>query len=99
MFFTAKKEEAGAISLFKKSCTYHGLEITVSIRALAALKHVVEAKLTGEPADITDREFHTLHRRGLVRLSQDGEQIVTELGLLVAALAEAGNLITIKGSK
>ena len=92
-FFAARKEETQAIGQFKKTCTYHGLTVRVSLAALTALKHVVEAKLKGEPADINDRDTHTLWRRGLVRVSGDGEVIVTEIGLLVIALAEAGNLI------
>jgi hypothetical protein len=40
-----------------------------------------------------------LHRRGLVRTTTDGEVRITELGLLVIALGEAANLITIKAAK
>jgi hypothetical protein len=99
MFFVAKKEEAQAINQFKKTCTYHGLTVRVSLHALTALKQVVEAKLKGEPADVGERDIYTLGRRGLVRTTGDGEIVVTELGLLVTALAEAGGLIITKSKK
>jgi len=92
-FFVAKKEEAAAIGNFKRTCSYHGLSVRVSLGALTALKNVVEAKLKGEPADIGERDTYTLGRRGLIRVAGDDEVIITELGLLVIALAEAGGLI------
>jgi hypothetical protein len=99
MFFTAKPAETLAVSQFKKTCTYHGLDVHVSLNALLALKSVVDAGVKGDPAVISERHTYTLQRRGLVRLSGDGEVIITQLGLLVIALAEAGDLITIRHSK
>ena len=100
MFFTVRKEEAQAISLFKKNCTYHGLEVQLSLRALHALKSAAEAKLAGTMPDIHQRDEQTLMRRGLIRYATaDGEIAITELGLLVVALGEAGGLISLKGSK
>jgi hypothetical protein len=100
MFFVAKKEESQAINLFKKNCTYHGLEVQLSLRALNALKTAAEAKLAGVPPDIDSRNENTLMRRGLVRYATaDGELIITELGILVIALAEAGGLVSLKGAK
>jgi hypothetical protein len=96
VFFNAKREEAGAVNQFRKNCTYHGLDVHLSLKALNALKHVIDAKLAGNPADINERDQHTLGRRGLVQVTNDGEVIVTELGLLVAALAEAGSLVTFR---
>lgn len=98
MFFEVKREEVGAVSQFRKTCVTHGLDIKLSLKALNALKHAVEAHTLGDVPDIGDRDLHTLGRRGLVRVTSDGEPIITQLGLLVAALAEAGNLITLKGA-
>lgn len=100
MFFTAKKDESQAIGLFKKNCTYHGLDVHVSLGALQALKTCAEAKLAGVPPDIDSRKEQVLIRRGLIRYATaDGELAITELGLLVVALGEAGGLVTLKGSK
>jgi len=99
MFFTAKKEEAHAISCFKRTCTYHGLTVHVSLLALMSLKQVVEAKLKGESVDIGVRDLYTLSRRGLIRVVGDGDVVVTELGLLVIALAEAGGLVITKHAR
>lgn len=99
MFFTAKPSEAGAVQQFAKSCTYHGLDVHVSLHALNALKSVVDAGVKGEPAVVSERNTFTLARRGLVRVGADGEVIITQLGLYVIALAEAGGLITIRHSK
>jgi hypothetical protein len=99
MFFTAKPAEAVAVTQFRKTCTYHGLDVHVSLNALTALKSVVDAGVKGDPADISERNTYTLQRRGLVRIGGDGEVIITQLGLLVIALAEAGDLITIRHSK
>lgn len=96
MFFVAKKEEAGAVALFKKNCTYHGLDVHLSLKALTALKQAVDAGTKGDEVEINERDTHTLWRRGLIRVHGDGEVIVTQLGLLVVALAEAGGLITLK---
>jgi hypothetical protein len=96
MFFVANKEEAGANALFKKNCTYHGLDVHLSLKALTALKATIDAKNKGEPADISERDTYTLGRRGLVRVTNDGEVLITNLGLLVAALAEAGGLIVLR---
>jgi hypothetical protein len=97
-FFVARKEEIGAIKQFKKTCTYHGLDVQLSLKALTALKFAVEATLRKEAVDIGDRDSHTLSRRGLIRVTSDGETKVTELGLLVIALADAGGLVVTKGS-
>jgi hypothetical protein len=98
MFFTVKREEAGALTLFRKHCTYHGLDIHLSMHSLTGLKVVCEGgNVTSDM--IGERVAYTLHRRGLVRYTTDGEVVPTETGLLVAALAEAANLITIKGVK
>ena len=98
MFFTIKREEAGALTLFRKHCTYHGLQITLSMHSLVGLKAVCEGSDV-TPDLIGERVSYTLHRRGLVRYTNDGRVVATETGLLVAALAEAANLITIKGAK
>lgn len=98
-FFVAKKEETAAIHNFRNTCTYHGLSVRVSLNALTALKHVVEAKLKGEPADVGERDTYTLGRRGLIRVTGDGEVVITELGLLVITLAEAGGLVITKAKK
>lgn len=94
MFFTVKKEETGAINLFRKNCTYHGLEIKLSLKALAALKLAVDAQFKGEPPAMNERDLHTLSRRGFIREEPDGLIIVTQAGLHIAALAEAGLLIS-----
>lgn len=94
VFFNIKKDEAGAVALFKKNCTYHGLEIKLSLKALTALKAAVDAQAKGEIAEMNERDIVTLGRRGLVRTTGDGETVMTQLGLLVAALAEAGGLIS-----
>ena len=99
MFFNFKKEELGAVNRFKKSCTFHGLSIKVSQIALDALKAAVVAKNKKEEIVLNERDTSTLSRRGLVRVSDSDEIIVTELGLLVIALAEAGDLITIRSPK
>jgi preprotein translocase subunit Sec61beta len=98
MLFTAKREEAGALSLFRKHCTYHGLQIALSMHSLAGLKAICEGNNVTSDM-IGERVAYTLHRRGLIRYSNDGEIKVTETGLLVAALAEAANLVTIKGTR
>lgn len=99
MFFNAKKEEAGAINRFKQTCTYHGLRIYVSQPTLTALKAVVMAKNRKEDVILNERETHVLARRGLVRVTDSDEILITELGLLVIALAEAGDLVTLRSPK
>lgn len=99
MFFNLKKEEVGAINRFKQTCTYHGLRIYVSQPTLNALKSVVMAKNRKEDVILGERETHVLSRRGLVRVTDSDEIIITELGLLVIALAEAGDLIALRSSK
>lgn len=98
MFFNFKKEESGAVNRFRKSCTTHGLSVRVSITGLTALKAAVLAKTKKEEVVMNERDTHTLVRRGLVRVTDRDEIIVTELGLLVIALAEAGDLLTLRGS-
>lgn len=99
MFFNFKKEEVGAVNRFKKSCTFHGLSVKVSQIALEALKQAVIAKNKKEEVVMTERDVQTLARRGLVRVTDKDEIVITELGLLVIALAEAGDLITIRSPK
>lgn len=99
MFFVARKNEVGAVALFQKNCTYHGLEITLSLKALTTLKGLAEATANNTEYDVNERDAHTLGRRGLIRFSESGEAILTQLGILVLALAEAGGLVTIKASK
>ena len=99
MFFNFKKEETGAINRFRKSCTFHGLSIKVSLTALTALKAAVLTKAKKEEIVMNERDAQTLSRRGLIRVSDSDEIIVTELGLLVIALAEAGDLITLRSVK
>lgn len=96
MFFNAKREEAQAITQFRKVCTYHGLNVHVSLHALNALKEVITAEQKGEEADITERSLNVLTRRGFVRTLGDDSLVVTQLGLLIIALAEAGDLVTIR---
>lgn len=96
MLFTPKREEANSLALFKRNCTYHGLNISVSMHVLSALKVICEhdnatMDLVGE------RMAHVLVRRGFARYGNDTQLIVTQAGLLLAALAEAGQLITVKG--
>jgi len=95
MFFNAKKDETGAVSLFRHNCTYHGLDVHLSKKALASLKIVLAANTKSITAVITDRDLYTLSRRGMVRVTQDGEVLATQIGLLTAALAEAGGLIVV----
>jgi len=99
MFFTVKKDEVGAVNLFKKNCTYHGLDVHLSLNALNALKAVVDATARNEEIVIGERDTHTLERRGLIRVTPDTSVVLTQLGLLVVALAEAAALITIKHSR
>jgi hypothetical protein len=96
MLFNMKKDEAGAVTQFKKTCTYHGLSVELSLNSLTALKEVINSTVRGEPAVIGARAEYTLARRGLIRILGDGELVVTELGILVGALAEAGGLLTFK---
>jgi hypothetical protein len=98
MFFNAKKEESSANALFRKHCTYHGLSIQLSLHSLAGLKTIAENKEATEDM-IGERVTYVLHRRGFVRRTADDAIVLTEAGLLVLALAEAGNLITIKAPK
>jgi hypothetical protein len=99
MFFNAKPTEEVAVAQFKKTCTYHGLDVHVSLNALKALKAIVDAGVKGDEPEINHRDVFTLSRRGLIRIAGDQELIITQLGLLVVALAEAGGLIIIKHSK
>ena len=99
LYFAAKKEEVGAVKLFRKNCTYHGLDVHLSLNAMLALKLVVESNLQNVTAGINDRDTNTLQRRGLVRITGEGEVRVTEMGLLVVALGEAADLISVKGTK
>ena len=99
MFFQAKREEAGAVSQFKQNCTYHGLTVRLSVKALTALKTVITAGLKGEEADIGERDMYVLARRGMIRVARDGAVTATQIGLLVIALAEAGDLVTIRTAK
>lgn len=99
MFFVPRKNEAGAIALFQKNCTYHGLEITLSLKALTTLKGLAEATANNNEYELNERDSHTLGRRGLVRFTEKGEPLLTQLGILVLALAEAGALITIKATQ
>lgn len=95
MYFTFKKDEISAIKAFQKTCTYHGLDICLSQSALHSLKLIAE----GGEQEITNRQEFTLQRRGLIRNTPDGAMIITETGLLVLALGEAGGLISIKVKK
>lgn len=98
MFFPVKSEETAALKAYRKTCTYHGLTIKVSVRALAALKRVIEAKINEDKEGIDDRDLYTLSRRGFIRTTNTGEVVVTETGLCVASLAEAGHLLKIDES-
>ena len=95
MFFNAKKDETGAVVLFKHNCTYHGLDVHLSKKALTALKVVLDANAKNVSPEINERDQHTLWRRGMVRVTPDGEVLATQIGLLTAALAEAGGLIVV----
>ena len=59
LYFAAKKEEVGAVKLFRKNCTYHGLDVHLSLNAMLALKLVVESNLQNVTAGINDRDTHT----------------------------------------
>ena len=95
MYFTYKKDESSAVKNFQKTCTYHGLDVHLSQSALHSLKLIAE----GGECEITTQQEYTLHRRGLIRNTPDGTMIITELGLLVVALGEAGGLISLKAKK
>jgi hypothetical protein len=97
MFFNAKREEAGAISQFRRNCVRTGMTIELSERALNTLRRVVEAQATEEDVDITDQDAGVLLRRGFIRASSNF-YVVTELGLLMVAFAEAAGLISLKGN-
>lgn len=95
MFFVNKREEAGALSLFRKHCTRHGLQIDLSLHSLTGLKVICEQQEVTSDL-IGERVAYTLHRRGLIRYDNTGKIVLTETGGYVVALAEAANLITIK---
>ena len=95
MYFTFKKDETSAVKNFQKTCTYHGLDVHLSQSALHSLKLIAE----GGEQEITNRQEFTLQRLGLIRTTPDGAMIITELGLLVVALGEAGGLISLKVKK
>lgn len=99
MFFTAKKEEASAVTQFKHSCTYRGLAVRLSLRALNGLKAVALAEQKGEEPVLLESVTYVLHRRGMIRIAPDGEVILTQIGILALALAEAGDLITLRAVK
>lgn len=99
MFFNLKKDEVSAINRFKQTCTYHGLRLYISQTTLNALKSVVLAKNRKDDVILDERTTHILSRRGLVRITNTDEILITELGLLIIALAEAGELITLRGDK
>lgn len=98
MFFNSKREEASANTLFRKHCTYHGLSIQLSLHSIAGLKAVAENKNVTEDM-IGERVTYVLTRRGLIRRTPDDEIVLTENGILILALAESGQLVTIKAPK
>lgn len=94
MFFIPKKEEANATGMFRRSCTYNGLNVSLSKKALEALKSVITASSKNKEVELGQQDLNVLCRRGLVRVTHNGEILSTQLGLLVLALAEAAGLIT-----
>lgn len=96
MFFTPKKDEYNAQQLFRKNCVSRGLTIHLSTVALEALKRVAEATVAEDDTEISERDVHTLGRRGLIRTMPNGTIVMTQMGLLVLALAEAGGLVTVR---
>lgn len=98
MFFKAKREDASASALFRKHCTYHGLNIQLSLHSIAGLKTIAENNEATEDM-IGERVTYVLQRRGFIRRTPNDSIVLTEHGLLVLALAEAGNLVTIKAPK
>jgi hypothetical protein len=95
VYFTYKKEETGAIKQFQNTCTRHGLSIHLSDHSLNALARVIQ----GGEIIITTQQQYVLVRKGMIRLTSDGEMIVTELGLLTIAMGEAGGLVSLKTPK
>ena len=93
-YFNQRKEETTALNSFRESCIKDKLEVVVSQRALKALHKVVSTKQKRALASaIGTSAVLALSRRGLIREESDGQWVVTELGLLALAFAEAGGLL------
>lgn len=93
-FFNQRKEEVAALNSFRETCVKDRLEIVVSKRAIGALHRIVSTKQKRmTSANIGTSAVLALSRRGLIREEADGLWVVTELGLLALACAEAGGLL------
>ena len=93
-FFSYRKEETTALNSFRETCIKDRLEIIVSKRAIASLHKVILTKQKRmASAAIGTSAVLALSRRGLIREEADGQWVVTELGLLALAYAEAGGLL------
>jgi hypothetical protein len=95
-FYTLRKEEMGAVNSFRESCVKDKLEVVVSRRAVGQLHKLVKSKAQRLSARDMAGATMTLARRGLIREEEDGMWVVTELGLLSLAFAEAGGLLDAK---
>lgn len=96
MYFNAKREEGGAIKAFQLSTVASGLRLYISNKSLQALRSIVEAKVNETEPNVSEHDATILIRRGLIRYAAEG-YVITEIGLLVIALGEAGGLVSIKG--
>lgn len=95
--FIKLEQEAGSLREAARSIRKEGLEVILSKRSLTCLyrvwRRMVESNHGSTLKGESQQHLMALQRRGLIRLGEEGEYLITEIGKAVLTLAEAVDLV------